>query len=209
MIHLGFPYTKREIIEAWSDEYLEVGRFFGGIDGAKFFDAPEGVWSAADNLVHLSRSGRPVAMALKIPRVVLRLRFGRSRRESRSFAAIRTEYVDVALAGGAVASGRFLPEVTGTGPEVRQRIIAGWNETGRRLEQALSPWSEADLDRYLLPHPLLGKLSLREMLFFTLYHTMHHVNDVQRLLGKPTSEWFGTTDAGAAVAVDEAAAALA
>jgi hypothetical protein len=209
MIQLGFPYTKREIIEAWSDEYLEVGRFFSTIAGGEFFAAPEGVWSAADNLVHLSRSGRPVAMALRIPKVVLRLRFGRARRESRSFAAMRTEYVDLALAGGAVASGRFLPEVTGTGPEVRQRIIAGWNDTGRRLEQALSPWSEADLDRYMLPHPLLGKLSVREMLFFTLYHTMHHVNDVQRLLGRPTSEWFGRADAGTAVAVDEETAALA
>ena len=209
MIHLGFPYTKREIIEAWSDEYLEVGRFFSGIDGAEFFAAPEGVWSAADNLVHLIRSGRPVAMALKIPRIALRLRYGRSRRAGRSFAETRAEYVEVALAGGAVASGRFLPEVTGTGPEVRQRIITGWNATGRRLEQALSAWSEADLDRYVLPHPLLGKLSVREILFFTLYHTMHHVNDVQRLLGRPTSEWFGRADGGVGVAVDEETAALA
>ncbi|MCB9182399.1 MAG: DinB family protein [Flavobacteriales bacterium] len=43
-----------------------------------------------------------------------------------------------------------------------------------------SRWSESDLERYLLPHPLLGKLTLREMLYFTLYHVQHHQALVQR-----------------------------
>ena len=38
--------------------------------------------------------------------------------------------------------------------------------------------SQADLDRYRLPHPLLGKLTVREMLFFTVYHNYHHVRSV-------------------------------
>lgn len=209
MISLGQPYGKREIIEAWSDEYLEVGRFFAGIEGEPFFAAPAGVWSPAENLVHLIRSAKPVALALRIPKVVLRLRFGRMQQPSRSFAAMRAAYVDVALAGGAVAGGAFIPQVTGSGREVKQRILTGWNGAGRRLEQELAGWSEEALDRLALPHPLLGKLSVREMLFFTLYHTMHHVNDVQRLLGRPVSEWFGGTGAGAGVAQAAELAALA
>ena len=35
-------------------------------------------------------------------------------------------------------------------------------------------WSERALDRYRLPHPLLGRLTVREMLLFTLYHSVHH-----------------------------------
>jgi hypothetical protein len=35
-------------------------------------------------------------------------------------------------------------------------------------------WSEAELDAYRLPHPLLGRLSVREMMFFTLLHNRHH-----------------------------------
>lgn len=205
MISLGQPYGKSEIIEAWSDEYLEVGRFFAGIEGEEFFAAPAGVWSPAENLVHLIRSARPVAKALRIPKLLLRLRFGRMERPSQSFAAIRATYVDVSLAGGAVASGPFIPQVTGSGPEVKQRILTAWNGTGRQLEQVLAPWPEEALDRLQLPHPLLGNLSVREMLFFTLYHTMHHVNDVQRLLGRPVSEWFGRAGVGASVAVEEIA----
>ena len=38
----------------------------------------------------------------------------------------------------------------------------------------LERMDEKQLDAYLLPHPLLGKLTLREMLYFTIYHVEHH-----------------------------------
>jgi hypothetical protein len=41
-------------------------------------------------------------------------------------------------------------------------------------------WSEADLDACRLPHPLLGRLTVREMLLFTQYHEVHHVANVER-----------------------------
>ena len=34
------------------------------------------------------------------------------------------------------------------------------------------------LDRYRLPHPLIGKLTLRELLLWTLYHNAHHVQRI-------------------------------
>jgi hypothetical protein len=30
-----------------------------------------------------------------------------------------------------------------------------------------------------LPHPLLGKLTLREMLYFTAYHADHHRHSIE------------------------------
>ena len=39
--------------------------------------------------------------------------------------------------------------------------------------------SEEDLDYYLLPHPILGKLTLREMLYFTIYHVKHHEKQIR------------------------------
>jgi len=40
--------------------------------------------------------------------------------------------------------------------------------------------SETALDLYILPHPLLGKITLREMLYFTAYHVYHHQTIVER-----------------------------
>jgi len=61
--------------------------------------------------------------------------------------------------------------------------VQKWNVTGNDLLAALRNWQDENLDEYLLPHPLLGKLTIREMLFFTLYHDQHHVNNVRQLLG--------------------------
>jgi hypothetical protein len=43
-----------------------------------------------------------------------------------------------------------------------------------QLADVVGHWREEDLDRYRLPHPLLGKLTVREMLLFTVYHNYHH-----------------------------------
>jgi hypothetical protein len=40
----------------------------------------------------------------------------------------------------------------------------------------------------VLPHPLLGKLTIREMLYFTVYHGEHHrLHTEQNLAGLATS----------------------
>jgi hypothetical protein len=36
------------------------------------------------------------------------------------------------------------------------------------LTDAIGRWHEDDLDRYRLPHPLLGKLTVREMLLVSV-----------------------------------------
>ena len=44
------------------------------------------------------------------------------------------------------------------------------------ISNKLSHFQENDLDSFLLPHPLLGKLTARELIFFALYHVGHHQN---------------------------------
>jgi len=46
----------------------------------------------------------------------------------------------------------------------------------QRLANAIERnWTDEKLDNYLAPHPLLGKLTLRELIYFTIYHTEHHL----------------------------------
>jgi hypothetical protein len=189
-LQLGSPYSQTEISEALTAEVTAVYNFFESMAADLFFSAPEGVWTPADNLVHLIKSVSPVLRALTIPRIVLRGRFGTTKRPSQTLAEIRDVYVNKALAGGGVASGSFLPEVETTSATERERILSKWLHKGEEFPHALAGWSEVDLDKYLLPHPLLGDMTVREILFFTLYHNMHHVNDVQRLRHEPVSEWF-------------------
>jgi hypothetical protein len=45
-----------------------------------------------------------------------------------------------------------------------------------RLANAIDKkWADSQLDQYIVPHPLLGKITLRELCYFTIYHTYHHL----------------------------------
>jgi hypothetical protein len=42
------------------------------------------------------------------------------------------------------------------------------------LKKKIQKFSEQDLDTLLVAHPLMGKMTLREMLMWNAYHTKHH-----------------------------------
>ena len=191
MIQLGSPFTRAEIVPALSAEIKAVHTYFADIPEDQFFNAPAGVWSPADNLVHLIKAVSPITKGLKLPKIALRLRFGKVKHDSKSFEAVRHRYVDGVLADGGEAGPPYLPEVKETSSAERTRILAKWQSMDAALRAGLKGWSDRDLDNYQVVHPLIGPMTVREILLFTLYHNMHHVNDVRRLLGQSEVEWFG------------------
>ncbi len=146
---------------------------------AAFF-APQGqAWSPAEHVRHLTKSATPLVLALGLPRWLLRLRFGQPTAPSRSFDAMTALYLD-RLSSGAGA-GRFAPtpEATPADPPARRReILNGWTRATVGLQNGIGRWPESALDTNQLPHPLLGLLTVREMLCFTVYHTAHHLRRI-------------------------------
>lgn len=138
---------------------------------------PSGKWSPAQHLEHIRMSVQPVAMALIVPRWFLRWRFGTPNRPPRTYEALVARYKEKLEAGGK-APASFAPRAlraTEVGP-TSDVLMLSVNTLCQRSQR----WSEADLDHYLLPHPLLGKVTVREMLFFTIYHVQHHTALVER-----------------------------
>lgn len=182
---LGEPKTKAEIATELTRLHNNSTVFWNSLSTEAFF-APLGqAWSPADNVRHLTKSIRPVAKALSLPKLAPWLLFGPARNPSRTFAEIRTTYQQALARGG--QAGRFAPRPLPalSDPEGKRREIMVHRErAAAALLEALEAesWSEKWLDRVRLPHPLLGKLTVREMLFFTLYHNLHHLHGVQRRL---------------------------
>lgn len=147
---------------------------------AEMFVSPTGTeWSPAENMVHLVKSLSAVQKAMGYPKLMLRVMFGFSKAGSRSYEAVQNLYLD-ALSKGGKASGPYVPPTPPTAdeaPAYQQKLIDKWTSLNADLLAVLSRWSERDLDRYRLPHPLLGKLTIREMLFFTLYHSQRHISE--------------------------------
>lgn len=189
MTQLGIPYSRNEIVTALSAETDLVHDFFTAIPPEQFFTSPSNEWSPAENLVHLIKSCAPVAVGLKAPKIFLRLRFGLAKRNSRSLGKVVRDY-QATLEDGGEAGGDYLPLVETTTDAERERILAKWREIGERVVAGMGKWSEKQLDKYAVVHPLLGQMTVREIMFFTLYHNMHHINQVSDLLGKDQVAWF-------------------
>ena len=79
------------------------------------------------------------------------------------------------LAAGGRASKPFVPGV----PRNLKRVYTRLEHTVDRLNRRIDRFSESELDTLILPHPLLGKLTLREMLYFTAYHADHHRRSIE------------------------------
>lgn len=174
------PSSRDQILASLEQVHHEGGEYWRHFTTSDFF-APNGsAWSAADNVRHLLKSTRPVIKALRLPRIVLRALFGRARRPPMSFEGFRKRYAEALAAGG--QAGRFAPSPRKEHDLDRWRaaIMDQREQVHRKLVEVVRRWADPALDRYCLPHPLLGRLTLREMLFFTLYHHVHHIAAVER-----------------------------
>lgn len=177
------PVTRDDLVTSFETLARDGAEFWGAF-APEVFVAPMGdAWSPAVNLRHLIKSTRPVADALKLPRVVPKLLFGAPSGPSRSFSEIRETYRE-ALSAGATA-GRFAPSeqppVTDAAA-FQSDVVARWSGVVGKLALAVAALSDESLDASRLPHPVIGKLTVREMLFFTLYHHEHHAATVNRRL---------------------------
>jgi len=104
--------------------------------------------------------------------------FGKPERQSRSYEEICQVY-RAEITRGAQASGRFLPDqqspAEGAEKE-KTELLEKWSKVSTELVLVAEKWNDNELDGYLLPHPLIGKLTIREMLFFTIYHNLRHAS---------------------------------
>lgn len=181
---MNSPQNKGQIIEALQTIRNEVIQLTSDMTETVFFGGTAENWSAADYLKHLILSVKPLAKALKFPPEQIRSMFGAAERPSMAYTEVVERY-KARLAEGiraednpgvTPANYRFPPEITNP----QAYLIATWDEANQRLITALAHWNETDLDHCLIPHPAIGSITVREMLFFTVYHNGSHAEDIRR-----------------------------
>jgi hypothetical protein len=127
-------------------------------------------WSAVQQLKHIYLSIRPVSIALRLPRLLIRLIFGKPK-HTRTYEEIVTAY-QLALKNGGKAGAAYIPKSVSSRHKLQ--LIDDVTRLIKSIVETLDQLSEEDLDNYVLPHPLIGKTTFREMLYFTIYHVQHH-----------------------------------
>ncbi len=172
--------NRREIIEALESAHESAVDYWSRVSTREFFAPIGSHWSPAEHVRHLTRSMTPLLPVLRVPRLALRVMFGSAEEPSRSYEQIESMYAQALAAGG--TAGRYAPSPERSNGDTARRdaIMDAHSETLRGLTQAMEKWTESQLDTHRLPHPLLGKLTVREMMLFTLLHNQHHVEVAER-----------------------------
>jgi hypothetical protein len=171
--------NKSEINQHLLESYGQFIAYINSLSENDFVYAASAKWSAGQQLDHIIKSVSPVSTALAIPTLLLKTLFGKANRSSRTYPELAERYQQK-LAEGGKAPGRFVPPAISF--DQRERLTKQLDKTVHALCKRYHGFSEHDLDHFILPHPLLGKLTLREMLYFTIYHVGHHEKNIQEAL---------------------------
>jgi DinB superfamily len=172
--------TKTEIITAAENIFNQFSETCNSMDETLFFKRPDGKWSAAENIQHLIISTNMTTLAYRLPKFIVKLIGGKPNRVSRSYQELKDKYYKK-LADGGKASARFVPKPI----EIKygkQKLLDNWQNATTTFMLALSRnRTEKDLDNYLAKHPLLGRITLRELCYFTIFHTEHHLQAIHKI----------------------------
>ena len=159
--------VKTEIISLLTEKHKQFLSTFPPLSESQFSTPAHNKWSASQQLDHIIRSVSPVVMAFGLPEFILKWKFGLANRPSKTYKALIEKY-HAKLAAGGKASAQFLPQTISF--QNRETAIAKVNALVQKLNKRIDAKSEESLDKLIL----LGKLTLREMLYFTAYHAEHH-----------------------------------
>ena len=136
-------------------------------------------WSVIGHFKHLILSAKPVASALKRTDEEL-ARLSVPNGPSRTYEGMIQTYHLVLNAAGGKSTPPFFPEQLGEMTD--EQLIESWLMIRDKLVGRLAAWSEERLEKSGLPHPRMGPLTMREMMFFTIFHTEHHHANMSRML---------------------------
>jgi hypothetical protein len=128
-------------------------------------------WNAGQHLEHILKSVAILSKVLSLPKWLLKYKFGKANRASRSYDQLIEKYLEKLKTAKSTPS-RFQPSLATV--EQREMMIKKLNKQVKKLIKLAKKYSENNLDLYIIPHPLLGKLTIRELLLFTCYHVEHH-----------------------------------
>lgn len=174
-------FSKGEITDQLNANHTGFANMVDALDEKEFSSAPTGKWTAGQQLLHIYLSLKPLTGALGMPKIALKALIGTTKRASMDYDGVVEKYRE-ALEKGGVAPSTFVPEPVLY--KSKAALIEKLKKNLSKLSDNLSKYSEGELDQILLPHPLLGKLTLREMLYFTIYHVGHHHRATLKNLGR-------------------------
>jgi hypothetical protein len=170
--------TRQQTSERFKKNHQLFLEYIESLSEIEFLQSQDHKWTPGQQLAHVSMCLEPLAQVLQ-DKQVIESKFGRTKRKSISYNAVITNY-KVALEKGGKAPERFVPEEIAWNR--REEFMVAIRENVKKIIQSMGNYTDVDLDSLVLPHPLLGNLTIREMLYLMAYHVSHHQESMKESL---------------------------
>jgi hypothetical protein len=164
--------TKRELLKAFVDNHKEVSDYINSLTEEQFVYGHNGKWTAGQQFSHVYLTLTPFPKALASRAFIIR-QFGRIDRPNWDYEEVVRKYLKTSLK----APQQFLPERVD--PEQRAIITTDLQKISLTIEQLLDEFTDEELDTLVLPHPLLGNMTIRELFYLMTYHATHHLRQTE------------------------------
>ncbi|MBV7270334.1 DinB family protein [Winogradskyella luteola] len=141
-------------------------------------EGPKGKWTQGQQTLHLLQSIKPLNNALSMPKFLLRYKFGKANRPVRDYNAIVKRYQErLEDAKGKTFKGSENMKV----PQLEDKnyILNRLQTESKKLQYKTKKISDKNLDTVILPHPLMGKMPVREIIMWTAHHVEHHIETLK------------------------------
>lgn len=169
---------KDSIADLIDDKNQALINWISKQDDEKWLEGPSGKWTTGQHALHLLQSFKPLNAALSMPKFVLRYKFGKANRPVRDYQTVVNRYQE-RLKG--VEGKTFGPSKNMGVPTIseKQYLLDRLQVESKKLQYKTRKISDKNLDSLILPHPLMGKMPIREIIMWTAYHIEHHTNTLK------------------------------
>ncbi|MBJ7881069.1 DinB family protein [Gelidibacter salicanalis] len=171
---------KDEIADLLEEKYHNLLNWLEVQDEDKWLQGPEGKWTTGQQALHLLQSIKPLNDVLSMPRFWFKYAFGINNRDLRDYDMIVQRYLERLeefKKNPAKASKKLkVPKI-----KDKKYILTRLQVESKKLQYKTRRISDKNLDTLVLPHPIMGKMPIRELLMWTAYHAEHHTKQLQKM----------------------------
>ena len=170
----------QELITYFNKNHEAFSAYINSLSDEDFMFVPNGKWSAGQQLEHVYLCIVPFTKALASKEYIAE-KFGKVNRPIWNHEEVQTRYNE-ALKKGGKSPEKFVPQKIELSRKAE--LTKALSETQKNISQHWEKFTEEELDTLLLPHPLLGNMTIREFFYLMADHATHHENQAKKNLNK-------------------------
>jgi hypothetical protein len=144
---------------------------------------PDEKWTTGQQIQHLVDSLQLLNNALSYPRFLLKYKFGLCNRQIRDYETVAKNYQKKLIDNNNKAK-IFNKKLKKPTLQERNRLLTRLQIQSKKLQYKTMKISDKNLDTLLIPHPLMGKMTIREIIMWTAHHTEHHTEILTIIYGE-------------------------